>query len=217
MRRLSIIIYGAALLTGTLVVDGLGVVGDGQRGAASAIAADHGGGVARRGAHRVGAPPPSVPDEGSAAALGQFLTLGEQSGYDLIDPACSASPSGGNDFTYTCYAMTTLGEPFIARTSLSSTDVVEFEILAQPGQPLDPSATGQAADDARQGRSTPSATSTHCSPAIPARSPRCSSTRPPVRLRKPTRSSRSSSDRRWWSTVADCRGRVTSISRRMVS
>jgi len=87
------------------------------------------------------------PDDGSAAALDQFVALGEQYGYTLIDPACSGTPVEGTDLTYTCYAMTTLGEAFIARTSLSAADVVEFEIIAQPGQTLDPSATGAAAPD----------------------------------------------------------------------
>lgn len=87
------------------------------------------------------------PDDGSEAALDQFITLGEQYGYTLIDPACSGTPTEGTDLTYTCYAMTTLGDPFIARTSLSSADVVEFDIIAQPGQPLDPSGTGGGATD----------------------------------------------------------------------
>jgi hypothetical protein len=86
-------------------------------------------------------------DDGSAAALAQFETLGLQYGYTLIDPACSANPSEGTDLTYTCYAMTTIGEPFIARTTLSGTDVVEFEIVAQPGQLLDPSAANPAPAD----------------------------------------------------------------------
>ena len=113
MRRLSTIVCGGALLAGSAVV-----------GAGPVLATT----------------PPD--DDGSAAALAQFETLGLQYGFTLIDPACSANPSEGTDLTYTCYAMTTLGEPFIASTTLSGTDVVEFDIIAQPGQPLDPSATG---------------------------------------------------------------------------
>ena len=92
--------------------------------------------VAGAGSASATTPPDS--DNGSTAALEQFISLGEQYGYSLIDPACSASPSEGTDLTYTCYAMTTLGTPFIARTSLSDIDVVEFDILAQPGQVIDP-------------------------------------------------------------------------------
>ena len=116
MRRLSTIVCGGALLAGSVVV-----------GASPVLATT----------------PPE--DDGSTAALAQFETLGQQYGYTLIDPACSTNPSEGTDLTYTCYAMTTLGEPFIARTTLSATDVVEFDIVAQPGQPLDPSATGSPA------------------------------------------------------------------------
>ena len=113
MRRLSTIVCGGALLASSAVV-----------GASPVLATT----------------PPD--DDGSAAALAQFEMLGLQYGFTLIDPACSANPSEGTDLTYTCYAMTTLGEPFIASTTLSGTDVVEFDIIAQPGQPLDPSATG---------------------------------------------------------------------------
>ncbi len=110
MRRLSTLVCCGALCAGSLVA-----------GAGSASATT---------------PPDS--DDGSAAALEQFVSLGEQYGYSLIDPACSASPSEGTDLTYTCYAMTSLGTPFIARTSLSDIDVVEFDILVQPGQVTDP-------------------------------------------------------------------------------
>ena len=98
-----------------------------------------------------GAAPPD--DDGSAAALEQFGDLAARSGYTLVDPACSASPESGSDLTFTCYAMTTEGGPFIARTTLSPGDVVEFEILAEPGQPLDPSAPPPepAADEAASG------------------------------------------------------------------
>jgi hypothetical protein len=115
MRRLSTIVCGGALLAGSVV------------GGASPVLATT---------------PPD--DDGSTAALAQFETLGLQYGYTLIDPACSANPTAGTELTYTCYAMTTLGEPFIARTTLSGTDVVEFEIVAQPGQLLDPSAGNPA-------------------------------------------------------------------------
>lgn len=116
MRRLSTIVCSGMLLTGSLVG------GAGTTTATSTTSTD--------------------PDDGSAAALDQFITLGEQYGYTLIDPACSATPSEGTDLTFTCYAMTTLGDAFIARTSLSGADVVEFEIIAQPGQPINPVATG---------------------------------------------------------------------------
>ena len=90
----------------------------------------------------------SPPDDDGSTALEQFENLAERSGYTLVDPACSSSPQSG-DLTFTCYAMTTAGGPLIARTTLSAGDVVEFEILAEPGQPAD-EATPQpdpAADD----------------------------------------------------------------------
>ena len=118
MRRLSTIVCGGALLAGSVVV-----------GASPVLATT----------------PPD--DDGSMTALAQFETLGQQYGYALIDPACSANPTEGTELTYTCYAMTTVGEPFIARTTLSGTDVVEFEIVAQPGQLLDPSAANPAPAD----------------------------------------------------------------------
>lgn len=75
----------------------------------------------------------TVPDDGgSDRALEQFVALGEQYGYTLIDPACSQSPSEGTDVTYSCYAMTTLGSPFIASTTLAGADVVEFDVIAAP-------------------------------------------------------------------------------------
>jgi hypothetical protein len=80
------------------------------------------------------------PDDDGSAALEQFENLAERSGYTLVDPACSTSPESG-DLTFTCYAMTTAGGPLIARTTLSAGDVVEFEILAEPGQPADDAAT----------------------------------------------------------------------------
>ena len=86
------------------------------------------------------------PDDDSAAALEQFTELAERSGYTLVDPACSASPDGA-DLTFTCYAMTTAGGPFIARTTLSSGDVVEFEILAQPGESVDATVPPAEADE----------------------------------------------------------------------
>jgi hypothetical protein len=123
MRRPSTIVCSAALLAGTLLTGG-------------AVAA---------------APPPDDSDDGSAAALEHFLDLADESGYTLVDPACSATSSTRSDLTYTCYAMTTQGGPFIARTTLSVSDVVEFTILAQPGQPIDvdtnaPSAEADAAE-----------------------------------------------------------------------
>jgi hypothetical protein len=94
------------------------------------------GAVSLIGAGPVAAAPPGD-DDGSDAALEQFVDLAEEEGYTIIDPACSASPESGSDLTFTCYAMTTQGGPLIARTTLSAADVVEFEILARPGQPLD--------------------------------------------------------------------------------
>lgn len=83
-------------------------------------------------------PPDDDGDDETGAALEQFVELAEGSGYVLVDPACSgAPPEGGGDLTFTCYAMTTTGEPFIARTTLSPSDVVQFEILVAPGQPAD--------------------------------------------------------------------------------
>ena len=76
------------------------------------------------------------PDDDGSAALEQFESLAERSGYTLVDPACSASPQSG-DLTFTCYAMTSAGGPLIARTTLSAGDVIEFEILAEPGRPAD--------------------------------------------------------------------------------
>jgi hypothetical protein len=80
------------------------------------------------------------PDDDGDAALEQFENLAERSGYTLVDPACSTSPQSG-DLTFTCYAMTTAGGPLIARTTLSAGDVVEFEIIAEPGRPADDAAT----------------------------------------------------------------------------
>jgi hypothetical protein len=96
-------------------------------------------GASMIGAGTVAAAPPSD-DDGSAAALDQFVDLAEEEGYTIIDPACSASPESGSDLTFTCYAMTTQGGPLIARTTLSEADVVEFEIVAEPGQAPDQSA-----------------------------------------------------------------------------
>jgi hypothetical protein len=90
------------------------------------------------GAGTVAASPPD--DDGSAAALEQFVEFAADEGHEVIDPACSASPESGSDHTFTCYAMTAEGGPLIARTTLSAADVVEFEILAQPGRALDPAA-----------------------------------------------------------------------------
>ena len=89
-----------------------------------------------------GATTATVPpeDDGSAAPIEQFTDLAERAGYTLVDPACSTSPDSDTDLTFTCYAMTTAGGPFIARTTLSPGDVVEFEILAQPGAATDPAA-----------------------------------------------------------------------------
>lgn len=89
------------------------------------------GGLA--GAGRVDATTPPEPDD-SETALEQFVTLGEQYGFVLVDPACSSTPSEGTELTYTCYAITAAGDPFIARTSLSGTGVIEFEIVAAPGE-----------------------------------------------------------------------------------
>jgi hypothetical protein len=106
--------------------------------------------VVGAGAHAVAAPPD---DDGSEAALEQFGDLAARSGYTLVDPACSAAPDSGSDPTFTCYAMTTDGTPFIARTTLSAGDVVEFEIIAEPGQPPDPAApqAEPSADQATSG------------------------------------------------------------------
>ncbi len=76
-------------------------------------------------------------DDDGAAALERFAELAARSGYTLVDPACSASGDLESDLTFTCYAMTTQGGPFIARTTMSPGDVVEFEVLAEPGQPLE--------------------------------------------------------------------------------
>jgi hypothetical protein len=121
MRRPYIRAWSAALLVGVTVA-----------GAGAAVAA---------------APPD---DDGSAAALERFEDLAARSGYTLVDPACSAAPEEGSDLTFTCYAMTMEGGPFIARTTMSAGDVVEFDIIAQPGQPFDATApdaapTGDAA------------------------------------------------------------------------
>src|SRR3954452_4413982 len=75
---------------------------------------------------------------GSDAALQQFEELAASRGYMLSDPACNATPSAEAADTYTCYAITASGEPFIARTTLASADVIEFEILAEPTQSLEP-------------------------------------------------------------------------------
>jgi hypothetical protein len=104
------------------------------------------GGALLIGAESVAAAPPSD-DDGSAAALEQFVDLADAEGYTIVDPACTASPESGSDLVFTCYAMTTEGGPLIARTTLSASDVVEFEILARPGQVLDqdaPSGGGEA-------------------------------------------------------------------------
>lgn len=116
MGRLSSVVCGGALLAGSAIASGNPVLAT---------------------------TPPD--DDDSAAALAQFEMLGQQYGYTLIDPACSADPTEGTDLTYSCYAMTTVGEPFIARTTLSGDDVVEFDIVARPGQPLDPSAVDPTA------------------------------------------------------------------------
>lgn len=94
----------------------------------------------------VGATASSDPDDGSAEALEQFVSLGEGYGYRLIDPACSLSPTEGTAHTYTCYAVTELGDPFIVRTSVSGIEVVEFDIIARPGQPVNPVAEGGVAE-----------------------------------------------------------------------
>jgi hypothetical protein len=83
-------------------------------------------------------------DGGSDAALERFTDLADEEGYTILDPACSASPGSRSELTFTCYAMTTEGAPLIARTTLSEADVVEFEILARPGQPLDQSGPAEA-------------------------------------------------------------------------
>ena len=86
------------------------------------------------------AAPPDDDEDDGVAALEQFGDLAAQSGYTLVDPVCSASPESGAELTFTCYAMTTQGGPFIVRTTLSPGDVAEFEILTAPGQSLDPAA-----------------------------------------------------------------------------
>lgn len=82
----------------------------------------------------VSAESPDDGDAGSDAALGHFLDLADDNGYTVVDPVCSSSPAVGTDLSYTCYALTTAGEPFIARTTLGSSDVVEFRILAAPDE-----------------------------------------------------------------------------------
>jgi hypothetical protein len=118
MRRPFIRAWSAALLVGVTVA-----------GAGAVVAA---------------APPD---DDGSAAALERFEDLAARSGYTLVDPACSAAPEEGADLTFTCYAMTMEGGPFIARTTMSAGDVVEFDIIAQPGQPFDATAPDVAPSD----------------------------------------------------------------------
>ena len=97
-----------------------------------------GGGVAS-----ASAPPSDT--TGSDAALEQFEQLAASRGYTLSDPACNATPSTDDVDTYTCYALTASGEPFIARTTLGSTDVIEFEIVAEPTQSLGPTAPADTA------------------------------------------------------------------------
>src|SRR5262245_992134 len=112
------------------------------------------GAVTLVGAGSVAIAAPPDGDDGSDAALERFVRLAEEEGYTIVDPACSASPEAGSDLTFTCYAMTTQDGPFIARTTLSEADVVEFEILARPGQPLDqngPQTTPSEGDEATNG------------------------------------------------------------------
>ncbi len=89
-------------------------------------------------------PPDDTSGGGNQEALDQFVALAESRGYTLTDPACAATPTADTDETYTCYGITGTGEAFIARTSLDQTDVIEFEILAEPTQTLGPSAPDEA-------------------------------------------------------------------------
>ena len=93
----------------------------------------------------VSASTPPGDTTGSDAALEQFEQLAASRGYTLSDPACNATPSADAVDTYTCYAITASGEPFIARTTLGSTDVIEFEIVAEPTQSLGPAAPADTA------------------------------------------------------------------------
>ena len=92
---------------------------------------------------------------GSDAALEQFEQLAASRGYTLSDPACNATPSADAVDTYTCYAITASGEPFIARTTLGSTDVIEFEIVAEPTQSLGPTAPADTAPRTRRRAPSP--------------------------------------------------------------
>ena len=103
-----------------------------------------GGGVAS-------ASTPPSDTTGSDAALEQFEQLAASRGYTLSDPACNATPSADAVDTYTCYAITASGEPFIARTTLGSTDVIEFEIVAEPTQSLGPTRAGRHRDPGHGG------------------------------------------------------------------
>lgn len=80
------------------------------------------------------------PDDGAGSdmALEEFVRLAGAKGHDLVDPACSPTATDGTSRTFTCYGLTASGLPFIARTTLGSSAVIEFEILADPGQPLLP-------------------------------------------------------------------------------
>lgn len=100
--------------------------------------------VATPAASLAAAPPDD--DGGSAMALDEFVRLAGAKGHDLVDPACSPTATDGTLRTFTCYGLTASGLPFIARTTLGTSDVIEFEILADPGQSLLPSTADPTAE-----------------------------------------------------------------------
>lgn len=95
-------------------------------------------------AARATAPPDD--DAESDMAREEFVRLAGAKGHDLVDPACSPTATDGTSRTFTCYGLTASGLPFIARTTLGSSAVIEFEILADPGQPLLPATADPTAD-----------------------------------------------------------------------
>ncbi|CAN5771134.1 hypothetical protein BH24ACT5_BH24ACT5_07740 [soil metagenome] len=100
--------------------------------------------VATPAASLAAAPPDD--DGGSATALEEFVRLAGAKGHDLVDPACSPTATDGTLRTFTCYGLTASGLPFIARTTLGTSDVIEFEILAEPGRSLLPSTADPTAE-----------------------------------------------------------------------
>ena len=93
------------------------------------------------------APPPSdTSGGGSEVALEQFVAAGRVPRLHAVRPGVQRDAHRPTTVdTYTCYAITASGEPFIARTTLGSTDVIEFEILAEPTQSLGPTAPADTA------------------------------------------------------------------------